>query len=89
MEWLRIQFDAGNTNILYVVFADLSGNTKSPENTPVERRIMLSALINVLNAPVTAEIDANITGFFDIVTALLTQILSFLADFDDHMDHGQ
>lgn len=34
-------------------------------------------------------VDSNITGFFDIVTALITQILSFLAHFYDDMDHGQ
>lgn len=36
-------------------------------------------LFGVLNAlPAAAEIDSNISGFFDIVTALITQILSWL-----------
>lgn len=36
-------------------------------------------LFGVLNTlPAVAEIDANITGFFDIVTALITQILTWL-----------
>lgn len=36
-------------------------------------------LFGVLNAlPAVAEIDSNISGFFDIVTALITQILSWL-----------
>lgn len=39
MEWLRIQFDAGDTNILYALYADHSGNTESPQDIAVERKL--------------------------------------------------
>lgn len=32
----------------------------------------------ILGNTAVAEVDANITGFFDIVTALLTQVLTWL-----------